>query len=108
MIPAVDSSQMADLFRHHDVYITASRNDPCSNSLIEALTCGLPAVYLQSGGHPEIVQRAGLGFEVAEQIPEALDKVIDSYEVFQSLISIPSIEEVSQKYLKVLELARIS
>jgi glycosyltransferase involved in cell wall biosynthesis len=108
MIPAVDSSQMADLFRHHDVYITASRNDPCSNSLIEALTCGLPAVYLQSGGHPEIVQRAGLGFEAAEQIPEALDKVIDSYEVFQSLISIPSIEEVSQKYLKVLELARIS
>ncbi|MCL4268010.1 MAG: glycosyltransferase [Anaerolineales bacterium] len=108
MIPAVDSFHMADLFRHHDVYITASKNDPCSNSLIEALTCGLPAVYLQSGGHPEIVQRAGLGFEVAEQIPEVLDKVIDSYEVFQSLISIPSIEEVSQKYLEVLELTRIS
>lgn len=105
MIPAVDSFHVADLFRQNDVYITASKNDPCSNSLIEALTCGLPAIYLQSGGHPEIVQKAGLGFEAAEQIPDLLDKVVESYEAIQSLISYPSIEEVCQKYLEVLEVA---
>lgn len=103
-IPPVDSNQMADLFRQHDVYITASKNDPCSNSLIEALTCGLPAIYLQSGGHPEIVKQAGAGFEAAEQIPELLSKLVNEYEKYQSLISIPSIKEVSEKYLKILEL----
>lgn len=105
MMPAVDSYNLATLLREHDIYITASRHDPCSNSLIEALTCGLPAVYRQSGGHPEIVNQAGAGFEAAEQIPALLDAVVESYEKFQALISLPSIEEVSQKYLEVLELA---
>ena len=104
VIPPVDSIRMAELFREHDIYITASRNDPCSNSLIEALACGLPAVYLQSGGHPEIVNQAGAGFDAAEEIPELLDKVISGYEVFQSRISPLSIEEVCGKYLEALEL----
>lgn len=104
MVPAVDSHRMAELFRTHDIYVTASKNDPCSNSLIEALTCGLPAVYLQSGGHPEIVKQAGAGYESAEQIPEILDRVMAEYEKFRDLISAPSIETVSEEYLKVLDL----
>lgn len=104
MIPAVDSYQMAELFRDHDVYLTASKNDPCSNSLIEALTCGLPAIYLQSGGHPEIVKQAGAGFEAAEQIPGLLEQITDQYAIFQSSIAVPSIKEVSEQYLRILEL----
>jgi glycosyltransferase involved in cell wall biosynthesis len=104
MLPAVPSNKLAELLRCHDIYITASKHDPCSNSLIEALTCGLPAVYLQSGGHPEIVKQAGVGFEAVEQIPELLEQVIDAYELFQSKISLPSIEEISGRYLGVLEL----
>ena len=104
MIPAVGSYRMAELFRDHDVYLTASKNDPCSNSLIEALTCGLPAIYLQSGGHPEIVKQGGLGFEAEEQIPELLNEMIDKYEKYHSLISVPAIQEVSEEYLRVLEL----
>jgi len=104
VIPPVDSVRLADLLREHDIYITASKNDPCSNSLIEALSCGLPAVYLQSGGHSEIVNQAGMGFEAAEQIPALLEKVVDEYELFQSRISNPSIQEVSESYLKILEL----
>lgn len=106
MIPAVDSYRMADLFRSHDIYLTASRNDPCSNSLIEALTCGLPAVYLKSGGHPEIVRLAGAGFDSAEEIPGLLGQVADGYDAYQSRISLPSIQEVSERYLDVLELSR--
>lgn len=104
MLPAVDSYRMAELFREHDVYVTASKNDPCSNSLIEALTCGLPAIYLQSGGHPEIVKQAGAGFEAAEQIPDLLNKLVENYEYYQARILVPSIQEVSKEYLKVLEL----
>lgn len=104
MLPAVDSYRMAELFRSHDIYITASKNDPCSNSLIEAMTCGLPAIYLKSGGHPEIVQQAGVGFDSAEEIPEALEQISGQYEAFQARISIPSMQEVCDRYLKVLEL----
>ena len=104
VIPPVDSTRLADVLREHDIYITASKNDPCSNSLIEALSCGLPAVYLQSGGHPEIVNQAGAGFEAAEQIPGLVEKVVGDYELFQSRIFNPSIQEVCESYLKVLEL----
>ncbi len=104
VISPVDSMRMAELFREHDIYITASRNDPCSNSLIEALACGLPAIYLQSGGHPEIVNQAGAGFEAAEQIPELLDKVVKGYESLQARISTFSIESACEKYLEALEL----
>lgn len=106
MIPAVDSFRMAELFRTHDIYLTASRNDPCSNSLIEALTCGMPALYLQSGGHPEIVGNAGMGFALAEEVPRLLEQVTGQYNAFQSQISIPSIREVSERYLQILELVK--
>ncbi|MBK7455279.1 MAG: glycosyltransferase family 4 protein [Anaerolineales bacterium] len=104
MMPAVDSFRMADLFRGHDVYLTASRNDPCSNSLIEALTCGLPAIYFQSGGHPEIVGQGGAGFEMAEQIPGLLEQIVKNYRAVQSIISVPSMEQVSELYLQILGL----
>ena len=38
------------------------RDDPCSNALLEALACGLPAAYRDSGGHPELVGEGGLPF----------------------------------------------
>ena len=104
MIPPVDSLQMAELFQQHDIYLTASKNDPCSNSLIEALNCGLPAIFLQSGGHPEIVQEAGLGFKEAEEIPALADRLVGEYELRQGKIVIPSLREVCANYLSILEL----
>ena len=47
---------LARVLRQHDVYLTASVNDPASNALLEALACGLPALYLRSGGHAEITR----------------------------------------------------
>ena len=44
VIEPVPSEELADLLREQDIYITASRNDPCSNALIEAQACGLPAL----------------------------------------------------------------
>ncbi len=103
MIPPVSSEQLANLFRQHDIYITASRYDPCSNALLEALLCGLPAIYLHSGGHPEIVGKAGLGFSEQKEIPELLDRLVDEYQIRQSQIFMPSLTEVASHYLKVME-----
>jgi glycosyltransferase involved in cell wall biosynthesis len=103
-IAPVDSRRMAELYRENDIYLTASKNDPCSNSLIEALTCGMPALYLRSGGHPEIVGEAGFGFESAEEIPALLDRLVAEYEIRQGRIAVPSIKDVTSAYLSVMEL----
>lgn len=98
----VTSEALANELRQHDVFITASQNDPCSNSLIEALACGLPALYLDSGGHPEIVGEAGFAFRTAEEIPPVLSCLIEEYSRRQALIRLPSIAETADTYLRVL------
>lgn len=96
------SGDLADLLRGQDAYLTASRNDPCSNSLIEALSCGLPAIYLKSGGHPEIVGEAGLGFNTAEEIPMRIEQFEVGLDYFQKKIRVPRIADVADLYLKAL------
>lgn len=93
------SEPLADLMRQQDIYLTASRHDPCSNSLVEAMACGLPVLYLNNGGHPELAGEAGIGFESAEEIPEKLAQLINEYEARQSRICIPSISEIADAYL---------
>lgn len=102
MLDPLPPPQLADLLRQHDIFITASQHDPCSNALLEALACGLPALYLQSGGHPELVGNAGYGFAAPEEIPALLEQVVTNYEVCLAHINVPSLSEVADRYLAVL------
>lgn len=102
-IPPQTSKALGRILRNHDIYIIASKNDPCSNALIEALACGLPALYLNEGGHPELVSYGGLGFNKKEEILLLLDRLVKNFELFQKLISIPTLEEITQKYLSLFK-----
>src|SRR3989344_2779611 len=43
VLPPLNSEALAKVLKRHDIYLADSENDPCSNALIEALSCGLPA-----------------------------------------------------------------
>jgi len=103
-INPIDSFSLAKVLKQHDVFITASKNDPCSNSLIEALSCGLPAIYLNDGGHPEIVKTGGLPFENPEEILLQLTKIVNNYDTFQKSIQVENIESVYNKYMEMLKI----
>jgi len=102
VVEPLPSHELARELRQHDIYITASSNDPCSNAVIEALACGLPVLYLDDGGHPELVGQGGLPFQTAEEIPAQLDKMVANYSLFQNLITVPNMQEVAAKYLQLL------
>ena len=102
IIPPAPSAAVAQYLREHDIYITASINDPCSNALLEALACGLPCIFLRSGGHPEIVGTAGYGFFEKEEIPALVEQLFQEYESTRSMINIPSIEEVGDRYVELM------
>ena len=98
-VGAVPSEKLAALLRLNDVYITASQNDPCSNSLLEAMSCGLPTLYLDSGGHPELVKFGGLPFSGIEDVLEKLDVLVKNFEMYRGMITAPTIEQAADGYM---------
>ena len=104
VVGPLDSNALADLLRRQDVYVAPSRDDPCSNALLEALACGLPAAYRDSGGHPELVGEGGLPFRVDEELGDVLDRLVAELDPRRAAISTPSISSVADRYLEVLGL----
>lgn len=98
-IPPLNSLELAKELKSSDIYITASKKDPCSNSLIESLHCALPSVVLNDGGHPEIIGKGGEVFNNKEEIPLLLSKITDNYSKYQKSISVKSIEIVADEYI---------
>jgi hypothetical protein len=97
-IPPLASHELAGQLKAHDIFITASQKDPCSNALIEALHCGLPAVAYDDGGHPEIVGQAGALFQQPAQIPALLERIVADYAAYQANIRLPTIADVGRRY----------
>jgi glycosyltransferase involved in cell wall biosynthesis len=104
VVGPVPSEEVARLLREHDVYLAPSRDDPCSNALLEALACGLPAVYRDSGGHPELVGEGGLPFSDDAEVPEILHRLLGELEERRRAIRLPALAEVADAYLALLDL----
>ena len=85
-----------------DCYVAASIDDPCSNALLEALACGLPALFRRSGGHPELVGEGGVGFDGPDDAAAALDRLAAELDERRDAIVVPALGEVADAYLEVL------
>lgn len=97
-IKPLTTEQLALELKKHHIYITCSRNDPSSNSLIEALHSGLPAIAYNDGGHPEIVGNAGRLFDRQEQISGLIEEIALNYEKFVKSIKLPDINQIAYEY----------
>ena len=86
-----------------DAYITASECDPCSNSLIEALSCGIPVIALNSGGHPELVKNGGYLFQDTNDLIETIEMVFKNMEICKQNIEVKSMEEVGSEYINFIK-----
>lgn len=59
--------QAPNIYQSADAYVMTKYLDPCPNTVLEALACGLPVLYSDNGGVPELVgPAAGVGLPVPE------------------------------------------
>lgn len=98
-LPPQGSAALAGVLRGCDIYVAGSRNDPCSNALLEAMACGLPAVVRRSGGHPELVGGAGEVFDDPAEAVAAIEAVAARLGDYRARLAPPRIEALAGDYL---------
>ena len=70
-------SELAAILKSCDLYITGSLNEPAGMHHIESSLCGLPILYIESGGIPEYCSEFGLAYNynnLEEKVKEILIK----------------------------------
>ena len=77
-IQPMSGKPLAKEIKTNHIYLTASKNEPSGNHHIEAAQCGLPVLYLNSGGMPEFCKNFGVLFEI-NNFEEKLNHIIRNY-----------------------------
>ena len=77
-------NELASEIKNHNIYLTASINEPSGNHHIEAALCGLPILFLKSGGIPEYCTNYGVGFDGSFEgsFEEGLIEIIKNYDSY--------------------------
>lgn len=72
-------NDIADILRSAHFFLFPSKFDACPNSVVEALACGIPVIYHQSGGTPELCKNGlwGISFDDACNSKEIAALVIE-------------------------------
>ncbi|MBN1457797.1 MAG: glycosyltransferase [Sedimentisphaerales bacterium] len=97
-IPPVDSKGVAEKLKENDIFIFASPIEACSNSLLEALHCGLPVIGVNNSSNPGLIGKGGEVFDRPGDILVLLEKIVNNYESYQTNINNPKIEEIGRRY----------
>lgn len=102
-IKPVNSKKLADLLRESDIFITGAVNEACSNSILEALQCGLPCIAPDNSSNGEIIKKGGELFKNFEECIEKIWIVSKNYEKYRKNIKINDIDEISDFYIDFLK-----
>ncbi len=103
VVEPVPSTKLAACLREHDIYLFASKLEACSNCLLEALHCNLPAVVRNSSSNPEVLGKGGEVFDGKNDVLKKIDLVAEKMSDCIKRISVESIEEIGKKYYAFFE-----
>jgi len=73
----VAHEQIAKYYRSHDVFILPSFNEGMSNTVLEAMACGLPIITSNTGGTAELIHENG--FVVDSGNPNDIRTAVESF-----------------------------
>lgn len=77
-VKTVHPKDVGGLLRSHHAYVSAARFEAAGNHFIEAVQCGLPVAYLNSGSLPEYCGSCGVEFTL-DSFQGALEALRENY-----------------------------
>ena len=87
MIEPLNNEELAAKLRENDIYITASRFEPCGFHHIEGSSCGMPILYHKdSGGINESCINHGIQFNDFSDFLDKLNIIINDYDKYRKKI----------------------
>ena len=100
--------ELANEIKKNNLYITGSLNEPSGNHHIEGAQCGLPVMYVESGGIPEYCEGFGNSFSLKnleDKLLESMNNYEDLYENMKNykLNSEKMSEEYEEFFLQMLQ-----
>ena len=100
VIEPISGDNLAKEIKKNHIYITASLNEPSGNHHIEAAQCGLPILFIDSGGIPEYCNGFGVKFN-NDNFQTKFEEIINDYKEYSAeIINYPySAEKMSENYL---------
>ena len=104
IIPPLSGGDLANELKKNHVYLTASINEPSGNHHMEGAMCGLPIMYINSGGIPEYCHRYGVETTKSSFL-NSLEEIKNNYsKLFESLQSYDyTFENASKEFLSIFE-----
>ena len=96
--------ELARKLKENNIYLTASVNEPSGNHHIEAAQCGLPLLYINSGGIPEYCKGYGVSFEASELFNRLLELKTNYQDYFNKVNNYPNNSiKMSSEFLSFFE-----
>ncbi len=86
LIDPLSGKELAKEIKKNNFYLTASLNEPSGNHHIEGAQCGLPILYLNSGGMPEYCNGFGVMFE-NDNFEQKLEEMYINYSKYKKVMS---------------------
>lgn len=88
MIKCLHGEKLANELRKHDIYLTATQNEPGAMHYLEGASCGLPVLYrTNGGGAKEICSKFGEEYDTIDEMFSQLDNIINNYKDYENRIN---------------------
>ena len=84
-ISPIEDEKICEILSSQDVYLTASKEEAGANHVLEAMACGLPVIYHESGGSiNEYVGNRGFSFSSNDNLVNAIEEISNNFKKYKN------------------------
>ena len=86
----IESEKMPDVYRQHDIFVSASMQEGMSNAMLEAMASGLPIITTKCEGVEELISGNGVvvGTDSAEALAEAINNLAENKQAYNAMCAL--------------------